>query len=161
MTRYTVRVNKRLSRFRSCVQAHDNCLEVLPHINLYLSKRRPRVIGSPGHVILRLFLKTKIYVPKIYKKSSKKKSRGAPPPYGTAPHPPTKVGSKCLVAVVLISAHHDRVLSLVRWTKFLLFPYFSADEFRNLAVTLSLRTTHMPFLLLKRVSGVCVLLCFY
>jgi len=33
----------------------------------------------------------------------------APPPHGAAPLPPTKVGTKCLAAVVL--AHHDRVFS--------------------------------------------------
>jgi len=45
---YTVRVSKLL--LRNCIQAHDNCLEVLPHINLYFSTRRPRTIGPPGHV---------------------------------------------------------------------------------------------------------------
>jgi len=44
---------------------------------------------------------------KIHKKSSKKNF--APPPYGAAPLPPTKVGAKCLAAAVL--AHRDRVLS--------------------------------------------------
>jgi hypothetical protein len=30
----------------TCVQANDNILEVLPHIILYLSTRRPQNIGS-------------------------------------------------------------------------------------------------------------------
>jgi len=59
-----------------------------------------------------LSFKTKAFFPKIDQKSSTKKIkvlRPAPPPYGAAPLPPTKVGAKCLAAVVL--AHHDRVLS--------------------------------------------------
>ena len=34
----------------NCVQAHDDCLEVLAHIILYLLTRRPRTFGSDGHV---------------------------------------------------------------------------------------------------------------
>jgi len=40
---YTVRVSKLL--LTNCVQAHDNSLEVLPHIILYLSTRRPQTIS--------------------------------------------------------------------------------------------------------------------
>jgi len=43
----------------NCVQAHDNSLEILPHIILYLSTRRPQTIGSPGHVRI-YFLKSRI-----------------------------------------------------------------------------------------------------
>ena len=43
----TVRVGKLL--FRKCRQAHDNNLEVLQHIILYLSMRRPQSTGNPGH----------------------------------------------------------------------------------------------------------------
>jgi len=32
-----------------CIQAHDNMLEVLPHINLYLSTRRPQNIVFPDY----------------------------------------------------------------------------------------------------------------
>ena len=32
-------------------KAHDDCLEVLPHIILYLLTRRPRTTGSPSHVL--------------------------------------------------------------------------------------------------------------
>jgi len=53
MAKYTVRVSKLL--LRNCVLAHGNCLEVLPHINLYLSTRRPRTIRPPGHVTPRFF----------------------------------------------------------------------------------------------------------
>jgi len=84
--KYTVRVSKCL--LRNCVQAHDNCLEVLPHINLYLLTRRPRTIGSPSHVSPSFFwnsvcsrilsFKTKTFFPKIDKKLSKK-VRGAAP----------------------------------------------------------------------------------
>ena len=31
-------------------QVHDNLLEILRHINLYFSMRRPQKIGFPGHV---------------------------------------------------------------------------------------------------------------
>jgi len=39
----------------NCIQAHDNCLKVLLHINLYFSTRRPRTIGSTGHVNFQSF----------------------------------------------------------------------------------------------------------
>jgi len=50
-SKYTVRVSKLL--LTNCIQAHDNILEVPPHIipNLYLSTRRPQNIGFPGHVM--------------------------------------------------------------------------------------------------------------
>ena len=48
LAEYTVRVSKLL--LTNCVQANDNTLEVLPHIILYLSTRRPQNIRSPGHV---------------------------------------------------------------------------------------------------------------
>jgi len=41
---------------QNCIQAHDNMLEVLPHINLYLSTRRPQNIGFPGHAGTGFFL---------------------------------------------------------------------------------------------------------
>ena len=44
LAEYTVRVSKLL--LTNCVQANDNTLEVLPHIILYLSMRRPLIIGS-------------------------------------------------------------------------------------------------------------------
>jgi len=59
-----------------------------------------------------LSFKTNIFFPKI-DKIIKKKIVGlhpAPPPYGAAPHPPTKVGAKCLSAVVLDNP--DRALCL-------------------------------------------------
>ena len=72
---YKVRVSKLL--LTNCVQAHDNCLEVLPHINLYLSTRRPRTIGSPGHATLSFLIfprilsfKTQTFFAKIDEKSS-------------------------------------------------------------------------------------------
>ena len=115
-----MRVSKLL--LRKCVQAHDNCLEVLPHINPYLSTRRPRTIGSPGH-LTPTFLKFCIsknsvlqdqdIFSKNRQKIIKKKFAGlhpTPPHYGAAPLPPTKVSAKCLAAVVL--ARHDRVLGL-------------------------------------------------
>ena len=46
--KYTDRVSKLL--LRNCVQAHDNWLKVLAHINLDHSTGRPRTIGSSGHV---------------------------------------------------------------------------------------------------------------
>jgi len=99
-------------------------LEVLGHINLYLSTRRPQNIGFLGHAGTgcfeipyfqkfclsrrRKFSKNRL---KIIKKKFMRGS--APhPAYGAAPLPPTKVDAKCLAAVVL--AHHDRVLSLWR-----------------------------------------------
>jgi len=48
LAKYMVRVSKLL--LTNCVQAHDDCLKVLPHINLYLSTRQPRTIGSPDHM---------------------------------------------------------------------------------------------------------------
>jgi len=44
---YTVMVSTLL--LTNCVQAHDNMLEVLQHINLYLSMRQPQNIGCPSH----------------------------------------------------------------------------------------------------------------
>jgi len=114
--KYTHRVSKLL--LRNCVQAHDNCLEVLPHINLYLSTRRPQTIGSPGHVTPS-FLKFYIFKNSVFqdqdifsenRQEIIKKNRGAAPRSPSLrPLPPTKVSAKCLAAVVL--AHHDRVLS--------------------------------------------------
>jgi len=49
----TVRVSKLL--LTKCVQAHDDYLKVLPHINLYLLTRQPRTIRSPGHVNSQFF----------------------------------------------------------------------------------------------------------
>ena len=45
----TVRVIHKSSQM--CIQAHDNMLEVLPHINLHLLPvtRRPQNIGFPGY----------------------------------------------------------------------------------------------------------------
>jgi len=47
MAQCTVRVGQLL--LRNCVQAHDDCLEVLPHLILYLLTRWLRTIRSPGH----------------------------------------------------------------------------------------------------------------
>ena len=59
-----------------------------------------------------LSFKIKNFFPKIDQKSSKKLAglRHAPPPYGAAPLPPTKVGAKCLAAVV--QDNQDRALRL-------------------------------------------------
>ena len=75
----------------NCVQAHDNNLEVLRHIILYLSTRRPQITGHPGHDGTRFFeipyfqefclSRPRIFFPKIDDKSFKKNSRGC------APHP--------------------------------------------------------------------------
>ena len=53
LAKYMVRVSKLL--LTNCVQAHDDCLKVLPHINPYLSTRQPRTIGSPGHMNSQFF----------------------------------------------------------------------------------------------------------
>jgi len=118
--KYTVRGSK---LFRTnCVQAHVDCLEVLPHINRYLSTKQPRTIETPGHVNSQFFailyfqelcLARQRYFSKNRQKIIKKKFAGlhpAFPPYGAAPPPPTKAGAKYLAAVVI--AHHDRVLSI-------------------------------------------------
>ena len=72
------------------VQAHDNNLEVLQHINLYLSTRRPQIISHPGHAGSRFFeipyfqefcLSRPRKFSKNRPKSSKNISRGC------APHP--------------------------------------------------------------------------
>ena len=73
----------------NCVQAHDNCLEVLRHINLYLSTRQPQTIGFLSHagifwnsVFPRIpSFKTNYFFQKSTEKSSKKNSLGC------APHP--------------------------------------------------------------------------
>ena len=104
---------------KNCVQAHDNCLEVLPHINLYLSTRRLRTIESPGHIKRKSQFFEILYFQEFcisrpghfLQKLTKNKFAGlrpAPVTYGGAPLPPTKVGANCLAAVVL--AHHDHVL---------------------------------------------------
>jgi len=119
--KYTVRVSKLL--FRNCVQAHDNILEVLRHIILYLSKRRPQSTGNPGHAGPGFFehpyfQEFCLSRPKNFQNSTiiiTKNSRGSaphPPPYGAAPLPPTEAGAKCLATVML--AHHDRAFSLNR-----------------------------------------------
>ena len=108
---------------RNCVQAHDNNLQVLQHIILYLSTRQPQRTGHPGHAEAGFFeipyfqefcLSRPRFFPKNRPKIIQKKIRGAAPRThslrGYAP--PThwaKVGAKCLAAVVL--ARHDRVLS--------------------------------------------------
>jgi len=108
--KYTVRVCKIL--LTKCVQAHDDCFEVLPHIVLYLLMTRPRTLGSPG-LVTPSFLTFGISKNSIFEENEivsknrqkiKKKN-----PYRAAPLAPTKVGAKCLAAVVL--AHPDRVLS--------------------------------------------------
>jgi len=55
-----------------------------------------------------LSLKTKIFFPKIEKiiKFFFAGLRPAPLPYGVVPFPPTKVGAKCLAAVVLNNSDH-------------------------------------------------------
>ena len=106
----------------NCVQAHDNCLEVLPHMILYLSTRRPRTIGSPGHVNSQFFkimyfsescLSRPGHFSQKSTKNHQKKFAGlrpASPPYGAAPLQPTKVGAKCLATVVL--DNQDRAFCL-------------------------------------------------
>jgi len=111
--KYTVRV----LLLRNCVQAHDNTLWVLWHIIFYLSTRLPQIIGSLGHVRtcffeIPYFQEFCLQDPKSTKIIKFAGPRPAPIPYGAGPLPPTKVGAKCLVAVVL--AHHDRVLSRCR-----------------------------------------------
>jgi len=71
----------------SCVQDNDNDLEVLPHVILYLSTRRPQIIWSRSH-IRNGFLKFRIpynsvsedqeLFSKIDQKTSKKIRRTAP-----------------------------------------------------------------------------------
>jgi len=95
-----------------CVQAHDNSSETLPHIILCLSTRRPQTIVSPGHVRT-CFVKSHIsknsvfqdqdFFSKNRQKIIKKNSWGAPPLYGAAPLPPTKVGVEYLSAMVLVN----------------------------------------------------------
>ena len=89
----------------NCVQANDNNLEVLPNIILYLSTRRPQIIGSRGHVRnvfwdsvfpIILFLKTNFFS-KNRQKIITTKFAG----YGAVPLSLTKMGSKCLSAVVM------------------------------------------------------------
>ena len=89
--KYTVTVCKFL--LRNCVQAHDNTLEVLQHIILYLSTRRPQIIGSPGHVrtcLLKISYFQELWRPSIFFQKSTKiikfvfavlcASRGGAPP---------------------------------------------------------------------------------
>jgi len=103
--KYTVRACKLL--LTNCVQAHDDCLEVLTHIILYLSTRWSRTVGSPGHLTPR-FLKFHISKNSVFWNSifprilfqdqeffsknrrtiSQQNSRVAPPSYGAAPLPP-------------------------------------------------------------------------
>ena len=74
----------------NCVKAHDNCLEVLLHINLYLSTRRPRTIGSHGHVNSQFFeimyfqefchSRPEHFFQKKSTKNHQKNLRGAPHP---------------------------------------------------------------------------------
>jgi len=116
---YTVRVSK--LELRNCVQSHDNTLEVLRHIILYLLTKLPQSTGHPGHagagfLEIPYFQKFCPSRPRIFSKDRQKiikfffaGLRPAPNPYGAVPRPPTKVGAKCLAAVVL--AHHGRVLS--------------------------------------------------
>jgi len=105
----------------NCVKAHDNCLEVLLHINLYLSTRRPRTIGSHGHVNSQFFeimyfqefchSRPEHFFQKNRPKIIKKNFAGPRPvplPYGAGPLPLTKVGAKCLAAVML--DNQDRAL---------------------------------------------------
>jgi len=116
--KYTDRVSKLV--LRNCVQAHDNWLKVLAHINLDHSTGRPRTIGSSGHVTPS-FLKFCISKNSVFqdqdifctKKHEKENSRGAAPSYRAALLPQNKVGAKCLAAMVL--AHHNRVLSHHAW----------------------------------------------
>ena len=82
-------------------------------IILYLSTRRPQIPGHPCHVI-HCFLKFRISKNPVLQDQeffSKNRQkiinfffeglRPAPPPYGAAHLANTKVGSKCLAAVVL------------------------------------------------------------
>ena len=96
----------------NCVQSHDNCFEVLPHINLYLSTRQPQTIGSPG-LVIPSSLKFCISKNSVFQdqdnfskncQKNNKKIAGlppAPPSYGAVDLPPTKVGAIFLAAVVL------------------------------------------------------------
>ena len=106
----------------NCVQAHDNCLEVLPHINLYLSTRQPRTIGSlvtPSLFEILYFQEFCLSRPRhFFQKSAKNHQkaglRSALPPYGAALLTPTKAGAKYLVPVVLDNQNRAlRLLSLV------------------------------------------------
>jgi len=111
MAQCTVRVSKLL--IRNCIQAHDNTVEVIRQIILYLSTRRPQIIGSPGHVRT-CFLNFRIsknsvfqdqeFCPKNPQKIIKKKSRGcAPHPLltGLRPLQPPGLGTICLFAPLL------------------------------------------------------------
>ena len=106
----------------NCVQAHDNKLEVLRHINLYLSTRRPQLIGHPGHAGSRFFeipyfqefcLSRPRNFSKNRQKIIKKNSRGcAPHPLLPGLHPshPPGLGAICLFAPSLDGP--DSALSL-------------------------------------------------
>jgi len=84
----TVKVGQLL--LTNCVQAHNDCLEVIPHIVLYLSLRRPRIVGSPGHVTPG-FLKIRISKNAVFKFEDqfffKKLTKNHQFVFGCAPHP--------------------------------------------------------------------------
>jgi len=87
LAEYTVRVRKLL--LRNSVQAHDNCLEVLPHINLYLSMRRHRTLGCPGHVTPS-YLKFCISKNSVFQDQdifSKNRQKSSKKIVGLSPHP--------------------------------------------------------------------------
>ena len=116
----------------NCVQAHDNTLEVLRHIILYLSTRRPQSTGHSGHAPAGFFeipyfqefcLSRPRNISKNRQKIIQKKFAGlcpAPPPYGAAPLPPTNVGAKCLAnnqkAAVMLN-NPDRALCQGSYSK--------------------------------------------
>jgi len=99
------------------VQAHENCLEVLPHINAYLSTTRPRTIARSRK--LPVFCKQCISKNSVFQDQdnfSRNRPKCIKPKFsrGYAPHPlltglpslrgclpHTKVGAKCLAAVML------------------------------------------------------------
>jgi len=122
----------------NCVQAHDNLLEVLRRIDLYLSTRRPRTIWYPGHAGTRFFEISYFQEFCLSRPRNFSKNRGkiikknlaglrpAPLPYGAAPLPPNKVGAKCLAAVVLDNP--DRALCPASWASSWTFKQYDLSK---------------------------------
>ena len=74
----------------TCVQAHDNMLEVLRHINLYLSTRWPQNIGFSGHAGTRFFdiaYLQEFCLSRSRKKFQKSTKNNQKKSWGCAPHP--------------------------------------------------------------------------
>ena len=123
-----------------CAQAHDNSLEILPHIILYLSNywvsrsRKELFFGIP--YFQEFCLRRQRIVFQKSTKNHQQKFAGprlAPIPYGAAPLPPTKVGAKCLSAVVL--DNQDRALSLKACISALFYGLNPSNPLRGFRLT--------------------------